>query len=700
MLGIYFLFLSFIVGHIICSLAFPNLHLLSRQTYKGRNVEISKLFLLFPSWFLLGTLCLTWTTYIMAYSFRSSGSPLGYANGVVLIFYTILCGLYYIKKRRGLHIKEHYKKIGIRKGEIIYLFLITFLAIFLMWYTFYMTGDKIHVGYTVYSDFSPHIGMIRSFSQGGNFPTQYAFFAGEDIRYHFMFFFLVGNLEFLGLRLDFALNLPSVFSLLSTYLLLYVLAVKITGKQGGGYLTALFFTFRSSKSFFTYLLTIPKGSNIIETMAENTEFIGSTPREEWGLWNLNVYCNQRHFPFSLSVLLLILILFLPHLYKMFANIKDTNKKLKKEQYMLKQDITKENAVKKVNKDKKGYYYIKTLFFTREGWCVNNYKLAIIGGIVVGSTAFWNGASLIALLSILFVLAIFSAYRLEFLITALTATALSFLQSAFFVEGSPVSPELYFGFIVENPNLFRIINYLITLLGVLPFILLAAFFMKKGIDKYIMIAFLAPLCIAFTLSLTPDVTVNHKYIMITIMLLGIFAGDFIVSLYRLKGILTKLVCIILVVLLTITGVYDFTTLLRSNKDRIQLDENHNQTEWVKENADSKDIFLSPPYALNHLVLGGAMLYHGWPYFAWSAGYDTNGRDEQVKLMYEASTPRELDDLVKENKIRYIIVEYDNRNSENYELNEENIINSYQCVYEEGTGEEKFSIYDTKSPIFIQ
>ena len=94
----------------------------------------------------------------------------------------------------------------------------------------------------------------------------------------------------------------------------------------------------------------------------------------------------------------------------------------------------------------------------------------------------------------------------------------------------------------------------------------------------------------------------------------------------------------------------------------------------------------------------MLYQGWQYYAWSAGYDTLYRDEQVRKMYEAETPGELDTLVRENQIRFIIVDWDNRNTDAYRVNEENIHSTYQRVYKEGDGERELSIYDTHLPLF--
>ena len=44
----------------------------------------------------------------------------------------------------------------------------------------------------------------------------------------------------------------------------------------------------------------------------------------------------------------------------------------------------------------------------------------------------------------------------------------------------------------------------------------------------------------------------------------------------------------------------------------------------------------------------------------------------------------------NKIRYIIVDYGNRISMDYDLNEENIRATYKCVYETGQGMGYFNI----------
>lgn len=676
MLGVIYLLICLGAGWAVCSYSFPDLANSTRKSYDGRSINLSPYLLLFPAWFITGTLLVTWFVYIVAsitaVTASDKSTPLTVANAVVLPFVLIFFAVtFYFKVIAKNNFKVNLlcdDKKSAEKEFILFGFVLL-LALVLMWSTFFVKDGQLFIGVTVFSDFSPHIGMIRSFSYGNNFPTSYSHYAGADIRYHFMFQFLVGNLEFLGMRIDYAFNIPSIISFLCAFMLLYVLALKITGRILSGVLACLFFAFRSSKALFTFLSNLPEGKSALKALWENTEFIGDTTHEDWGLWNLNVYCNQRHLAFGLAAMFFVLILFLPNLYGMFG-------------------------------DNKGKRTIRKVFFSREGWEIKNIRYPVAAGFLLGSLAFFHGAAVIGCLLVLFVIAAFSERRLEFLITAVLTVLLSKLQTGYFIKGKAVTPKLLFGFIAENKTFFGVASYIERLLGILPLIIFAAFLYAKRTEKCIIAAFLAPFVFAFTVSLTVDVTVNHKYIMMSCILAGIFAAFLITGMFDRKKTAWTIAAVLLVFVLTVTGVYDFITVLKRNSvyGKIVLSLDDPLTEFVKNNSDSKDIFLTDPYTINQLVFGGAMLYEGHQYYAWSAGYDTDYRDTRVKQMYEADTPEELDNLVRENNIRFIVVEYANRVSENYELNEDNIRATYECVYETGEGEWKFSIFDTERKLF--
>ncbi len=691
MIGLLYILLSFGLGWAICDFAFPRLGNIVDTDCLKRRISVSPYIILFPAWYVIGTLALTWTTYLAAYLNRDAAEPLFLANMIAMpLALIIMVGTFLFRKRHTStgsvpFLCKDRKAVIL---ELLLLIAIILLANVLMWLTFFVNGENLYVGVSVFSDFSPHVGMIRSFSYGNNFPTTYPHYAGEDIKYHFMFQFLAGNLEYLGLRIDYAFNLPSILSFISAFLLLYLLAVKISGKLGAGVLACFFFAFRSSKTLFIYLTELPKGTSIWKALSENTNFISSTPNEEWGLWNLNVYCNQRHLAFGLTVMFLILLLFLPHLYDMFEDIKNF--------YM----ETREHR-RRYNKSflKKLVGGLRVIFFTKQGWEIRDLRTAVFSGLLLGSLSFFHGAAVIGVLTILFIMAIISRRRLEYVIMALLAIGLSMLQTKFFIHGSAVTTQFLFGFIAENKTLFGVLSYLERLLGILPLLLIVALCLEKGANRYLLLAFTAPLLFAFTISLTIDVTVNHKYIMMSCILLGIVAAMVIMKLFERKEWISGFVGVMLIFLLTATGIYDFITVLQKNtpESAVILDLDHELTAWINENSRSQDIFLTSNYSINQVVLGGAMLYEGWPYFPWSAGYDTDYRTAQVKLMYEAKTSEELRELVKENNIRYIIVDNDNRSSEEYYVNEENISSTFESVYTIGEDEWKTTIYDTQKPV---
>ncbi|MBQ4531124.1 MAG: hypothetical protein IJA36_11060, partial [Lachnospiraceae bacterium] len=540
MLAVIYLVVCLFIGYAIGTCFFPELFHATEKTFWKKDIHVSPILVWFPAVFITGVILVTWTVYILANCFVGSESPLASGNGIAMVFYTILgTVLLFWKKKKSTLEKPVFlcQSQKTWKIETIFLLLCFALVSFLMFYTFYIKDGNMYIGYSVYSDFSPHISMIRSFSKGDNFPTWYPYYAGIDVKYHFMFHFLAGNLEFLGMPIDFAFNIPSILGMMFVYMLLYVLTVKITGKRSAGYIASLLFTFRSSESFFTFLAEIPKGESLWTKLKENTEFIGYTTNENWGLWNLNVYANQRHLALCLAVLILVLILVLPKLYETFEIWKN---------------MAKEENVK--FKD----YFIQT-FFTKEGWVLGNWKLAVFIGLLSGATAFWNGAALIALLLMLFFVAAFSRNRLDFVIMAGISGVLSLIQSNIFMEESSLSPEFYFGFIAENKTLWGTADYILKLMGVLAVMVVVAFLYYKGVKRYLTFVFTTPFIFSFTVSLTIDPTVNHKYIMISWMLLDIIVAAFIADMVRKKDVLRYIGAGVLVVLLTSTGIYDTYTI---------------------------------------------------------------------------------------------------------------------------------------------
>ena len=338
-----YLLLSYALGCALCRFFFPHLPRFAQRDFYGRPLPVSPLYLLLPAWLYFGVLPLTWAVYLLAVLFAllfpgyplSRVHPLLPANilaaGAAL---ALTCLLFRAAEKRDsgfpdadalpdadafpdVDTLKSGKKWGpferewldsVHAPEITVAALVAILVTFLMFRSFHVTDGSIVVGWSVFSDFTPHLSMIRSFSRGTNFPTVYTPFGGSDVKYHFLYQFLCGNLEFLGFRLDLAFNLPTIIGFLSTVSLLAVFAMKLSGRKGAGAIAAGLFLFRSSPSIWTFLAEQPK-EGVADALAHTREFLGYTPNENWGLWNLNVYLNQRHLAFTLGVLILFVMLY-------------------------------------------------------------------------------------------------------------------------------------------------------------------------------------------------------------------------------------------------------------------------------------------------------------------------------------------------------------------------------------------------------
>ena len=64
---------------------------------------------------------------------------------------------------------------------------------------------------------------------------------GEPIRYHFGFYALVGLLERLGVRIDWAVNIPSALGFSALLILLYAVSFQLFANARISWLTVIFF---------------------------------------------------------------------------------------------------------------------------------------------------------------------------------------------------------------------------------------------------------------------------------------------------------------------------------------------------------------------------------------------------------------------------------------------------------------------------
>lgn len=701
MFGLLYLLIAGFAGYEICKKGIPQLWKVnSVRNLAGTNIPLPGWILILPASFLVGTLVMTWFTYLSAFCFKNLVSPLFYGNLASFFVFGIPLGWLTICNRRK--IRQYYKQFNKEsfnrfyfnhRFELLFLMVITVFVTLLMFYSFYIENDTIHIGTAVFSDFGPHLSVIRSFSFGSNFPTEYPHFPDGHARYHFLFQFLAGNLEFLGLPLDWAFNLPSILALVSMLMLLYALTVIILGNRWVGIVTIILFFFRSSFAFFTFLQKV--GGLLIIAILTNDKFIGNTQHEDWGLWATpDVFTNQRHLAFALGIMFLLIVMVLPLFRKMVNRLKECN------------FFSTPNS------------WFQEVFFHKDAWLPARLTRPFFLGILLGLLSFWNGAVMLAALTILFGLAIFSKHRLEHLIVAVIAIALSWLETQFFMGDSSMHPQFTFGFLASQPTWNGIFKYYWELFGLLPIAIMAGVFALPRGARWLVFVFAFPFVLGNTLQLTPDIAVNHKYVLISVVLLNIIAAQFLYSLYHFsradthqelqpdtlvesavtleeihgspKGagwkfasvrVLTFILTIGLTLLLTVTGFVDLLTFFNLNAgSRSVTVRNQDPTlVWVKNNTTPNEIFLTDTYCIHPILLAGRKIFYGWSYFAWSAGYDTESREWITGRIYGSYSRSEVLELAKVNRIRYVVVDDGIRKNHNYQLNEKLFQTEFQSVF---------------------
>lgn len=635
------------------------------QKETGKN---NRIWLVLPAAFGVGMLTFGWGTYLISWAASAAGAdkPLIYGNVLVMAAGAVsLLAVYILRYRKNGRIFTHKGLIACKRlfgKELIFFSVLLVFLTWIMFYVFYIKDGILYSGFTVFGDYAPHTAMMRSFSLQNNFPTQYPHFGGQDVKYHFMFQFLVGNLEFLGLRLDIAYNSVSVFALLGFLMVLYSIARRVTGSGKAGALTVVFFFFRSALTFFQFLWEHLRTGDLIQVLQENTSFIGYTTNEDWGLWNFNVYLNQRHLAFGLLIVALVLWMYL--------------------------DWVEQGCRHK----EKGLVWFRNRLFSKEAWKCRYVENALAAGLLIGMTSFWNGAAVIGGLLILMGFAVCSDGKLDYLSTAVTAVVFSVLQTRLFMKGSSVEAAFQWGFIAEDKSTAGVLWYLIQMSGIF-FVgaLILFFFYKKRLQRAVLVSCLFPLVFAFCFSLTPDITVNHKYIMISYAFLAMFWAGAVCLLFRKKW-QGRILAAVLTVCLTITGIYDFVIIVRDNGPghRVTVNTNSSLTDWLAQNLDSRDLILTPEYSISEVTMAGVMMYLGWPYYAWSAGYDTYDRAENAKEIYTSRDPERVKSLVQQERITYILFEK-GMTFEEETCIETTIKSVYRLAYQSEDG--RIRIYET-------
>jgi hypothetical protein len=119
-------------------------------------------------------------------------------------------------------------------------------------------------------------------------------------------------------------------------------------------------------------------------------------------------------------------------------------------------------------------------------------------------------------------------------------------------------------------------------------------------------------------------------------------------------LGKAAAVALMLVVTLGGIIEWFRI--HNDTVVDVPFNQNRlSAWLQANTSPKDVLLTDRFILHTIQLNGRRIFYGWPYFAWSMGYDTHTRDVLYEQMFTQKNPAELVRLLEENAIRYIAID---------------------------------------------
>src|SRR5215468_5837584 len=269
---------------------------------------------------LVGLLFSSWFTYLAGLAFAWASRPLLWGN---LLFFVTAIAVLSSPKWRGRIVKGRCVKVH-ETGADLYLprpkgsaiadwLLIAGYVVLVSWMmfaSFNSKGSKLQIANPEYSDFGPNTALMQSFAVGHNFPTEYPHFSGDRIRYHFLFYFQAGNLEFLGLDPAWSLNLLSITTLVAMLVIVMTLGEVLFNSRAVGRVGSLLFFFFGSLSYVPFLRKQVSVQAAIQEITHQRDYLPTIfpyRGDAWGTWSQVTYLNQRHFASAIGILLVVFV---------------------------------------------------------------------------------------------------------------------------------------------------------------------------------------------------------------------------------------------------------------------------------------------------------------------------------------------------------------------------------------------------------
>jgi sugar lactone lactonase YvrE len=634
---------------------------------------------------LVGVLVSSWFTYLAGMAFFWTPQPLLWAN---LLFFVGAVALLSWPKWKGRIRKSTSGEAYPTRSNLYltrphgssiadWLLIAGYVALvsWMMFASFNSKAGKLLIANPEYSDFGPNTALMQSFAVGHNFPTEYPHFSGDRIRYHFLFYFQAGNLEFLGLDPAWSLNLLSITTLVAMLVIVMTLGEVLFDSRAVGRVGSFLFFFFGSLSYVPFLQKQASVRAAIQAITHQRDYLQTIfpyRGEAWGTWSQVTYLNQRHFASAIGILLLVLVSLVIRYRAVAAKraaapvASQTNTDLP--------DGLPETAPASVSSNASGLQDVRESQIQMDSVPVATQSRQetattaepfiatlrpfIFSGVLLGLLPMWNSAMFIAAAAILGLLFILCPQRLQMLALAVVTALIALPQMLFLATGSGrahMPKLLHWGYTVDHPTVANVTKYLGFTFGFKWLLIAVALVFATGLQRRFFLAILSLIAVAFSFQFTIEVLGNQKFIHIWVIIANLFVAFGLWRLWKLSlGGTTlpgKFTAIVTTLLIIAGGMIDFFPIHNTGWSEVTY-RNDALIDWLKKNTSPRDIFLTDRFVNHPILMAGRRVFYGWPYYAWSAGYDASKRDRVYTELFESRDPRKVFHLLKENGIRYV------------------------------------------------
>lgn len=626
--------------------------------------------------FILAVVVSAWSSFLIAWCLAWATED-SLAIGMVVTVIAAAAGAYVL--RRELH--PHLFRM-----TVLELGVLAASAAFSFWLMdARLSGDPLTVALNVWGDNAFHISNLRSFSEASNYPPEFPLFDGEIMRYHFGIDFYAGALEYGGLPVEWALNLPGAIGFAAMMIFVFEIGRLLFRNSWVGAVAVVLLITNGSLSFLRFFELYDWDiGEAVSNLWDHDGYLAIGPYSTSGdppdrislFWTLNVYLTQTQLIIGMAAVLFVT-----------------------------------------------YGLLRPLKEERPIWTSE----ALILGSMLGMMFWINGVVYVPAAGfLLFLLFLFGRWR-EGIAFAIPAVLMGIPQAIWLNGGlsggatdfhlgylvctTPRADDCYPNFNLDEPGAYlEFVRYWWLNLGlVLPLLILGVIWAKRQ-ERLVWLAFMSIFAFGNVVALGRDLGGhNHKVFNLWEVLINIFAAFAFVKLWtvvtkdvrlgdvrispRVINSVSAAAMPVIFFFLVLSGIVDFMVL--KNDPRFDVFGNRvNSIEWIQNNTDGDARFLTiygETYTVPALA-GRGVFWGGFEPWTGDKGHDVEKRRPLIQQMYQAGDKAEACRLLTENEIDYVQLGPPERNTDKFPVNAVLYDTQFVRVYDEMLGDGEMSYFD--------